>query len=141
MALRQWIGVTLCLGAGTLGALGLPSLAAGASSPASPAQMRAVGVQAAAHPLARRRGGAHTAIVGGTAATPGTFPSLAFVLLDEGNGLVQICTGTVVAPNVVMTAAHCVVDPMSGVLNPAAKYAVVTGTVDWTNPTTRQVSA
>ena len=63
------------------------------------------------------------------------------MLLDEGNGLAQICTGTVIAPNVVMTAAHCVVDPLSGLLNPAAKYAVVTGTVNLTDPTTRQVSA
>jgi secreted trypsin-like serine protease len=50
------------------------------------------------------------------------------------------CTGTVVAPNVVLTAGHCGVDDTTGAALDPSGYAVVTGSVDWTNQAARQVS-
>ncbi len=80
---------------------------------------------------------AHVSIVNGVAAEAGTFPWLA-VIFHEGEGESFQCTGTVVSPNVVLTAAHCVEDPRTGNRYTAAGYFVVTGTVDWTL-TPRQV--
>ncbi len=80
---------------------------------------------------------AREAIVGGQVAEPGTFPWLA-VVFHEGEGEAFQCTGTVVSPNVVLTAAHCVEDPRTGARYTASGYFVVTGTVDWTL-TQRQV--
>jgi hypothetical protein len=83
--------------------------------------------------------GAHAAIVGGTAAAPGTFPWLAFVVDNEGDedGL---CSGTVVAANVVLTAGHCILNPNTGLVDPASQFVVATGDVDWTDVAGRQVS-
>ncbi len=81
-------------------------------------------------------------IVGGTPASPGSWPWLAFVAntLPNATG-VDLCSGTVVAPNVVLTAGHCAVDPASMTPYPLAQFSVVTGSLDWTDATTRQVSA
>ncbi|HUH81501.1 MAG TPA: serine protease [Solirubrobacteraceae bacterium] len=96
-------------------------------------------VQAAGPPAAQVAGSpaARTAIVDGAAAEASTFPWLA-VIFHEGEGEAFQCTGTVVSPNVILTAAHCVEDPRSGDRYTASGYFVVTGTVDWTQ-TTRQV--
>lgn len=85
--------------------------------------------------------GAHAAIVGGTAAVAGTDPWLAFVADNLGNGEFALCSGTVVAPNVILTAAHCVLDPATGAPAPASNFAIVTGDVDWTDAAGRQISA
>jgi len=83
-------------------------------------------------------GPAQASVVGGKQATPGQFPWMAFVVdfIDEG---AIACSGTVVAPRVILTAAHCVVDEQSGALRDATGYRVVTGVVNWTEPA-RQVS-
>jgi len=48
----------------------------------------------------------------------------------------------VIAPNLVLTAAHCAEDVQSGVVEEAAGYRVTTGNVDWAAPESeRQVSA
>ena len=78
---------------------------------------------------------AHTAIVGGSVAAAGTFPWLALVEYNEGNGEAQYCSGTVVASNVVLTAGHCVANIDTGVTLPASSFTVFTGDVDWTAPT------
>jgi secreted trypsin-like serine protease len=70
------------------------------------------------------------AVLGGSPAEPGTFPSLAFVLDVKGQ-LADQCTGTVIAPNLVLTAAHCAENMQTGALAPASAFQVVTGTVDW----------
>jgi secreted trypsin-like serine protease len=89
---------------------------------------------------ALRSAGAHIAVVGGQTAEPGTFPWMAYVLNVRGDDAGR-CSGTVVAPNLVLTAAHCAEDMQTGVLNEASGYQVVTGNVDWGAPTTeRQVS-
>ena len=83
----------------------------------------------------------HPLIVGGLPAAPGTFGMMAFVVYeDPGTGDLSVCSGTVVSPQLVLTAGHCAVDEATGVADQAAGYAVVTGTLDWTSPG-RQVSS
>lgn len=69
------------------------------------------------------------AVVGGAPAQEGTFPSLAYVVDVRGRYVYQ-CTGTVVAPSLILTAGHCAENMRSGVVNGASGYRVVTGTVD-----------
>ena len=55
--------------------------------------------------------------------------------------MLEQCSGTVVAPNLVLTAGHCAENMPTGVPNEASGYQVVTGNVDWDAPRTeRQVS-
>ena len=89
---------------------------------------------------ALRRQRAHAAVIGGQPAEPGTFPWMAYVLDFRGNEVGQ-CSGTVVAPNLVLTAGHCAEDVQTGVVNEASGYRVLTGNVDWAAPETeKQVS-
>ncbi len=91
-------------------------------------------------PRAPRRHSAHVAVIGGQSAAPGTFPWMAYVLDFRGAGVGQ-CSGTVVAPNLVLTAGHCAENVQTGVVNEASGYRVTTGNVDWAAPETeRQVS-
>jgi secreted trypsin-like serine protease len=94
--------------------------------------------------LARTHAGkahrAHAAIVGGAEAAPGSWPSAAYVQAITGtdaNGNLTgfSCTGTVVAPNVVLTAGHCAFletarREISDTLVPAEDYWIATGTID-----------
>ncbi|MFZ1153427.1 MAG: serine protease [Solirubrobacteraceae bacterium] len=72
---------------------------------------------------------AHESIIGGGSAQDGTFPSLAYVVDVEGKYVYQ-CTGTVVAPTLILTAGHCAENMKTGVVNKPSGYRVVTGTVD-----------
>lgn len=83
-------------------------------------------------------GYARASIVGGATAEPGQFPWMAFIADFQGEG-VAVCSGTVLAPRVVLTAGHCVLNEGRSSLNDPAGYLVVTGVVDWTDPG-RQVS-
>jgi hypothetical protein len=49
------------------------------------------------------------------------------------------CSGTVVAPNLILTAGHCAVDLATGVTREAAGYRVITGNVNLLAPE-RQLS-
>ena len=53
------------------------------------------------------------AIVGGTDAAPGEYPSVAHVVIDRAFQ----CTGTLVAPTWVVTAAHCTSITPGGIVN------------------------
>src|SRR5262245_38436991 len=67
-------------------------------------------------------------IIGGTQAQNGQYPSV--VAFTVGNGL---CTGTLVTPEWILTAAHCVTPSVVGLANQAAVTADVrvhSGTVD-----------
>jgi hypothetical protein len=80
---------------------------------------------------------AHAAVIGGQPAAPGTFPWMAYVLDLRGNSIGQ-CSGTVVAPNLVLTAGHCAENMQTGVVNEASGYRVVTGNVDAAAPETEK---
>jgi hypothetical protein len=67
-------------------------------------------------------------IVNGDEAAAGSFPYLAWIFYSDEIDH-RTCTGTVVAPNVVLTAAHCVLrNDFSPGLDPA-DFQVVTGNV------------
>lgn len=70
-----------------------------------------------------------TAIIGGTTAQTGTFPSLAYVVNFQGQ-LAYQCTGTVIAPSLVLTAGHCAESMQTGTPFSPSGFRVVTGTVD-----------
>jgi len=70
--------------------------------------------------------GAHASIIGGSPATITQFPSLAYI--EAGNERVGFaCTGTVVAPRVILTAAHCAENVETGGFTKPGEYAVATG--------------
>jgi secreted trypsin-like serine protease len=75
-------------------------------------------------------GPARASIVGGAPTTIAEFPYIAHVEARVGQGLEFACTGTVVAPRVVLTAGHCVDDVDLGSLTPADAYSVTTGSAD-----------
>ncbi len=121
MALRWSTGASGLVAAIAAVVVALPGSALGAAATATAGD----GVGAS---------GAHTAIVGGSAAAPGTFPWLALVEYNEGNGEAQYCSGTVVSANVVLTAGHCVANIETAITLPAGGFTVFTGDVDWTAP-------
>jgi len=87
------------------------------------------------------RESAHAAVVGGQSAQLGAFPWMAYVLDFKGDTVGQ-CSGTVVAPNLVLTAGHCAEEVQTGALDEASGYQVMTGNVDLAAAQTeRQVSA
>jgi secreted trypsin-like serine protease len=86
----------------------------------------------------RSSGLAHVAVIGGATARAGTFASVAEVIDARGDVIGQ-CTGTVVAPHLVLTAGHCAENMASGVMNKAAGYRVLTGGV--ADGGERQISA
>jgi secreted trypsin-like serine protease len=84
--------------------------------------------------------GARASIVGGTAAASDELPWAAFVLAADKKGEGFSCTGTVVAPTLVLTAGHCAEDILTGHKTPAREYAVVTGSADIRDSGARQIS-
>ncbi|MGA9315060.1 MAG: serine protease [Solirubrobacteraceae bacterium] len=74
-----------------------------------------------------------TAIIGGTTAQTGTFPSLAYVVDFQGQ-LAYQCTGTVIAPSLVLTAGHCAENMQTGVPFSQSGFRVVTGAIDPLQP-------
>jgi len=72
--------------------------------------------------------GAGASVIHGAPASIGDFPWLAHVLY-EGAAEGFECSGTVVAPRLVLTAGHCAVAESGRVLDPS-RYRVVTGLAD-----------
>jgi len=54
-------------------------------------------------------------VVGGHDAVPGVWPDVAGIMFDNGGELVMECTGTLIAPTLVITAGHCNFDTMKAV--------------------------
>lgn len=84
--------------------------------------------------------GAQASIVGGTTAGSEEWPWAAFILAADKKGEGFSCTGTVVAPTLVLTAGHCVEDIVTGRKTPLPQYVVVTGSSDVRDETARQLS-
>jgi hypothetical protein len=85
------------------------------------------------------RGGATTSVINGQEAAAGTYGYMAFVVFFNGEEG-DLCSGTVVSSNVILTAAHCVLNDTFSVVRNPANLTVVTGNVDWASPD-RTVSA
>jgi secreted trypsin-like serine protease len=68
---------------------------------------------------------AHLAIVGGHFARNGQFPWVARVVARRSKAI-QVCTGTVVAADLILTAAHCAEDVQTGIPLDPAEYEVQT---------------
>ena len=81
-------------------------------------------------------------VVGGTPVAQGGFPYTAYIQAATSNGAAT-CTGSVIQPTIILTAAHCVFDQGTGVALPASAFSVVTGTpfVPAIPPPPRNVSA
>jgi hypothetical protein len=78
-------------------------------------------------------------VIGGTTAPAGSWDFAAFVVANDDGGY-GTCTGSVISPNVVLTAAHCVLDDKTNTqLDPSA-FEVTTGSLDLSDGGARQVS-
>jgi secreted trypsin-like serine protease len=68
---------------------------------------------------------AHEAVIGGTPAHAGAFASVAEIVDLKGHEIGE-CTGTVVAPSLVLTAGHCAENIQTGTVDAASGYRVLT---------------
>jgi len=82
---------------------------------------------------------ARASIVGGKTASISSYPWLAFVSY-EGSVEEFGCTGTVVAPRLILTAGHCALTG-TGKVAVASNFAVLTGTGDLREAAPERVSA
>lgn len=82
---------------------------------------------------------AQASIIGGDVATIAAFPSLAFIAAQTSKAQGFSCTGTVIAPRVVLTAAHCVEDLHFGGFTAAPDYKVATGRANFRKDETGDV--
>jgi Trypsin len=79
------------------------------------------------------------AIVGGTDQLGESFAApLAFIEIDEPGNVIGTCSGTLISPTVVMTAAHCVYDKtkkgnLIGIVKPS-KISIRVGSTDVSDP-------
>jgi secreted trypsin-like serine protease len=85
-------------------------------------------------------GGAQASIVGGSTASNEEWPWAAFILAADKKGEGFSCSGSVIAPNLVLTAGHCVEDIVTGRKTPLPQYVVVTGSSDVRDASLRQIS-
>jgi secreted trypsin-like serine protease len=82
---------------------------------------------------------AHASIIDGEPAVQGALPWLAYVVnIKTAQEEIESCTGTVVAPRMILTAGHCAEDPESEVVEEPDGYRIITGNVNWTS-TEREV--
>jgi secreted trypsin-like serine protease len=94
---------------------------------------------AALIPSAAAAASAKSSIIGGESGSIAELPWLAYI---EGEDAITpyACTGTVVAPRVILTAGHCVEDIESGTIAPPEGFAVATGVANLNQVTRANVS-
>lgn len=83
------------------------------------------GASAEARQPPPQRTAAHAAIIGGARAASRAFPWLAEIIDVRGSEAGQ-CSGTVIAPRLILTAAHCVENMRTGALRAPAGFIVLT---------------
>ncbi len=98
-----------------------------------------IGVLAFAGP-AQAGAGARASIIGGSTATTEEWPWAAFILALDRKDNGYTCTGTVIAPHLILTAAHCVKDVITGRRTPLPQFTVLTGSSDLRDRNARQLS-
>ena len=85
--------------------------------------------------------GSHPRIIGGSDAAQADWGFAAFVAYFDASGNPEFtCSGTVVAPDVVLTAGHCVVGETTGGPLDRSGIVVASDSVDWTDASQRQLS-
>lgn len=82
---------------------------------------------------------AQASIIGGRSASIAEFPSLAYIEAQSKRESFA-CTGSVVAPRVILTAAHCVESIENGGITSPAAYRVATGVTTPKRATRQNVS-
>jgi hypothetical protein len=69
-------------------------------------------------------------VIGGTAVVQGGAPYTVYIQASTGSTTFVACTGSVIAPTIILTAAHCVFDKTTGAAIPASAIAVAAGSVN-----------
>jgi secreted trypsin-like serine protease len=67
-------------------------------------------------------------VISGTPVAAGGFPFAAYISAQLGSGATQACTGSVITPTVILTAAHCLY--LNGAALPANTFSVTTGSLN-----------
>jgi secreted trypsin-like serine protease len=69
-------------------------------------------------------------VIGGTAVPQGGAPYAVYIQASTGGGTYVSCTGSVIAPTIILTAAHCVFNKATGALLAPSAISVSSGSVN-----------